>query len=274
MRLSRYIPSALRQHLRQRALAFVQREEVRKLLDEFEPIADREKFVSGRYVDLLRTLATIRACLPPHPRVLLDVGANEGDFTRAALALLGIDRAICFEPDADLNPAIRRGIDPSRLVVHNVALADRVGRDVFFVHPVKAMNSLLTSDAAVIGEKFHYDAAGIVQREVDVDTLDGVLSRSPGEREVRYLLKLDTQGNELEVLKGATVTLSRTDACLIEFMFCTPYERLSGFDDLINLMRERRFTCKGALTVMRRPSHEVSGVDFLFVHDEVAATAG
>jgi 2-oxoglutarate dehydrogenase E1 component len=46
-------------------------------------------------------------------------------------------------------------------------------------------------------------------------------------------LKVDTQGNEIEVLKGAESVLARTVACVVEHMFYTPYQGQASFAELL-----------------------------------------
>ena len=78
-------------------------------------------------------------------------------------------------------------------------------------------------------------------------------------------IKIDTQGNELNVLKHSIQTLKYTKVLLIEFMFLNPYKNDFSFFDLISFLNKHDFICKGALTIFKRPSKKISGVDFLFV---------
>ena len=52
----------------------------------------------------------------------------------------------------------------------------------------------------------------------------------------KFILKIDTQGNELNVLRQGQKVLECTEMCLIEFMFFSPYKTNYTFDDLVTFM--------------------------------------
>ena len=148
---------------------------------------------------------------------------------------------------------------------HECALAGTAGEATFFVHADRSMNSLVPADEAVLRRTFNtYDVSATSERRVRTCRLDDVLSDELA-NDSRFFLKIDTQGNEQSVIAGAPGVLERTDICLVEFMFCTPYRTEYGFRDLIDQMDDAGLQCKGPLHAFRRATHEISGVDFLFV---------
>ena len=174
-------------------------------------------------LDLIRTLLSVRAIMKSRPRVLLDVGAHRGVFAKYAAKILGCCRAECFEADKDLLDELRLSLREIDNVIHEIALSNRSGRADFYVHGSRGMSSLLTADPKILATKF--PGAGNVEilcRDVPIATLDSYTCSGAELSSERYFLKIDTQGNELQVLEGAQETLCRTDGCLIEYMFCTP----------------------------------------------------
>lgn len=55
------------------------------------------------------------------------------------------------------------------------------------------------------------------------------------------LLKVDVQGYEQSVLRGATEVLRRTRAVLLEINYIDHYENATRFDDVYQLLRDADF---------------------------------
>jgi len=246
--------------MHERARYFVQQRNIQRLLDS--------QGISGPWldsVDFLQTLTSIRAILDIVPPVLVDVGAHRGHFARAADQVLGFERIICIEPDAELLEELNAAVPKNKTTVRQVALAETEGTSNLFIHEDRSMNSLLEADIEVLRTKFPtYRHDSIYQRKVNTTTLDCLLKEEGALNGTELFLKLDTQGNELSILRAGSLTLGSTRACLVEFMFCTPYMQTSEFHELVDFLRDQGLRCRGALNIHRRPSHEVSGVDFLF----------
>jgi FkbM family methyltransferase len=73
--------------------------------------------------------------------------------------------------------------------------------------------------------------------EVDVVTLDSVSHRWPGP----YVLKLDVEGAELDVLRGATRTLADTDLIIMEMSVLPRYEGECSFADRLGFLDRAGF---------------------------------
>lgn len=216
--------------------------------------------------ELLETLASVSSLLETVPPILVDVGAHKGAFARAADKVLDFQRIVCVEPDADLIGELSRNVPSGKTSIHQVALAEAEGSAELFVHADRSMNSLVVADQEVLRTKFPNDRHdAVTSREVRTTTLDSLLIEAGILDGRNVFLKLDTQGNELNILHAAENTLRCTAACLIEFMFCTPYRTTATFRDLLQFLVENGLECRGALNIQRRPSYAVSAVDFFFV---------
>jgi len=189
-----------------------------------------------------------------------------GTFASAADAIFNFKSIVCVEPDQDLLPMLRSAVRNPSKAIYNTALSDRAGTQQFHVLEDRRMSSLLAPDPQVLREKFPKCKGTQVARPmVSTMTLDELVQGEPLVQGRRLLLKLDTQGNELAILRKGTAALAQTGACLVEFMFTTPYERVFTFRELIDFMDDHGFVCIAVTDVMRRPTHEISGTNFLFV---------
>ena len=100
-------------------------------------------------------------------------------------------------------------------------------------------------------------------KTISVTILDALVSKHDISGE-NILLKLDTQGNELDTLKKREKNLEQSVICVVEHMFVYTYKIGYKFKYLMDYIG---FTCKGPLTISYRPSGEISSVDFLFIQE-------
>lgn len=214
--------------------------------------------------ETLTALETIKNHLK-EATLLLDIGAHKGVFAKAANTFFNFEQTICFEPNSKLESHILRNTQSINCIIENLALSDKEGEIEFFLHEDDSMNSTLESDSKTLREEFPWDNPDLVQQTIiPTITLDSYIEKK-GLSGKKCFLKLDTQGNELNILKHSTEVLRNTEMILTEYMFFTPYQRTFSFYDLIEFMKQHGFECKGPLSISKRPSHKVSAVDFLFV---------
>ena len=167
----------------------------------------------------------------PHP-VILDVGANDGETVATFLRRFPDARILAFEPYAPLYQRLRRRFRHATTVeTLNVALGATSGTARLHLYSGHRMNSLLRLDA----DPANPMASGFAEKgsvSVPVATVDDVA------RERRLpridILKVDTQGYDLEVLRGAGSQLAarRVGAVLLEVNFVPMYERQASFTEL------------------------------------------
>ncbi|MGH9432797.1 MAG: FkbM family methyltransferase [Terriglobia bacterium] len=129
----------------------------------------------------------------------VDVGGNKGDFSLLAARAVGTaGRVLCFEPETQNVHWIRKSVELNgyhNVTVFEMALGDRDEEAQLYLGAKSGWHSLLSSQPHGSGQ-----AVKVKKR-----TLDSVLAEI-GQR-VADVIKIDVEGAELEVLRGAEGTL-------------------------------------------------------------------
>lgn len=162
----------------------------------------------------------------------LDVGANVGQYAEK-LRDLGYARDIVsFEPGSEAFSALKaRSFADSRWLVRECALSDHVGEVVLHV----SENSVSSSLLPVQEEHLAADSSvrAIRSESVSASTIDAQVAELPGDK---LWLKLDVQGHEIDVLRGATATLERTMVVQAELSFGELYAGQSSWLALCEML--------------------------------------
>ena len=213
---------------------------------------------------------------------LVDVGSAGGLHDRWR-ALQPILSAILFDPREGA-PSGRLG--PGQTRVYPVALSDRSGSAELYLTALANMSSFLRPDAERLGRyrKKGSDVALTGTQSVPVERLD-VLAATDGFRP--DLLKVDTQGSELMVLKGAEHSLRTVVLAEVEVSFFQRYvdqplmgdieSWMAGRDfELIELYRLKRYRAANSLG-LRHPlqggdlrSGRIAYGDAIFLRSEAS----
>lgn len=140
---------------------------------------------------------------------MVDVGANVGNFALEGASAVGPQgRVIAFEPhprvfrflseNLKLNPSLK-------ITATQTAVSDHKGQSIMEDGRRDDMNALTESRSAA--------NSGVPSVTVPTITLDEALAEEPGKID---LLKIDVEGAEMHVLRGAGKTLERSEALMIE----------------------------------------------------------
>jgi FkbM family methyltransferase len=221
----------------------------------------------------VRVAAAVKAVCP-HFDALVDVGAHRGRFAQVLCSFWAFDHIVCVEPDESLHAELSVAL-AGRATIHSVALGPRPGQTAFFIHPNKSMSSLKPVESGTFVSKFpYYRTDDIRSQELTVQTLDWLLSQDGLERRRDILLKLDTQGSELEILRSGGKRLPHVSACIVEHMFWGGYRQVPEARDLLEFMHASAFTCRGVVDLTFRCSGEPACADFLFTRRQAPAGDG
>lgn len=177
-------------------------------------------------------------------RTIIDVGANRGQFAFMIQPFFPEAVIYCFEPQRDVaarleNRAHKAGID-DRLVVFGVGLGNFNGL-------VKINRAVNTTDTSLLKMTDYFmgiykSPSVFVPEEVMIRRLDDLRFKIWPE----LMVKIDVEGYESQVLRGAERTLAEAKVLYIEVTFLK--ERYGGqplFDELYSRVRAMGFECAG-----------------------------
>lgn len=195
--------------------------------------------------------------LKDEPLGIIDIGARGG--VHPLFEPLGeFAQILNFEPDAAecarLEQAARQHSPFANAAFEAVALGAVEGTAELHRLAVETNDSLRPPNAGVIERYDMQKWAEIGRQTVDLRTLDSVLFQDRKEEPSwGELIKLDTQGTEAEILRGAQRTLGeRTIGIVTEVSFFELYQGQALFSELERLLRSSGFAFYGLLNATSR----------------------
>ena len=187
---------------------------------------------------------------------VIDVGANKGQFATYARLRWPRARLICFEPLPEPRATLAR-VTRGRAELHGCALGASAGEAEMHLASRTDSSSLLA-----LGERqkaiFGMDESGRLR--VPIERLDACI-RPPLARP--SLLKIDVQGFELEVLKGATGLLPEIDVVYVEDSFIELYQGQALHEEIEGLLQTAGFRLDGCFNEFTHQGERIQA-DLLF----------
>lgn len=199
--------------------------------------------------------------------ILLDVGANIGQFVKAIRGAGFRRRVVSFEPlkDAHAQLVAESRSDPDWLVAERVAIGAEEGEVVINV----AGNSFSSSVLNML--PVHENAApgsSLVGTERAMLAPLDVAARDYVQEDDTVFIKIDTQGYEEHVLQGASEILGQAVGLHVELSFVPLYEGQPLFHEMVERIREDGFCLWGIWPGIHDPeSGRMLQVDATFFRD-------
>lgn len=175
------------------------------------------------------------------PALIFDVGAHQGSMVDYFRRRFPRSRVHGFEPDpATFATLTARCAGDPQVTLTNAALSDRAGRLSFNRGHYDATSSLFPRNTT--GRRYYNSRYSMLETiEVESLTLDDYCQRA-GVQTIN-LLKLDTQGAELSILRGANGLLEAgaIDVIVTEFFYVPHYEGAPLLDEIWSFLRSKRY---------------------------------
>lgn len=210
------------------------------------------------------------------PGTVFDVGAYVGDWTRSSAQVFPTAQFVMVEPVPARRPQLAEV--EVELAGRAVVCQELLGREVRDAVPFTVMGT----GSSLFEENTPFPRERI---ELPMRTLDQLASGAAAP----FLLKLDVQGAELEVLEGATETLAHCEAVVLETSLLEYNRGAPLFAEVVAFLRARDLVLFDLCGGLRRASDgALFQVDCVFVpersnlrsarqfwsHEATASTAG
>ena len=176
------------------------------------------------------------------PRQIFDVGAYQGDFARYSLKIWSNAKVACFEAlDHKVSELNQLASSNPGIQVFPVLLGAQ-SNDKVPLHEVETASSILVEHVTQnFPVTFHQ------MRTIDQIVDKNFDGRSPD------LLKIDVQGYELEVLKGAEKTLPQIQVILAEVNLLDIHQNVPLFAEFVGWLNEHDWVAYDICGLTRRP---------------------
>lgn len=145
--------------------------------------------------------------------VVLDVGANSGSYAAELRRVAPDARILAFEPHPRTFEQLRARLEGCRVEMNQIALGEEEGAMELYDFADADGSTQASLSRASVGLYTN----DVVAHPVAVKTLDGILAENRIDRVA--LLKVDTEGFDIKVLRGGRAAIDAKRIALIQFEF-------------------------------------------------------
>jgi FkbM family methyltransferase len=228
----------------------------KKLISKFIP----DKFIKRLKDDLgvpsqQKSLLLLKK-LGFSPNYVLDIGAYEGNWAIEFNQIFPAAKIMMIEGQQQKQEIL---LQKKELLQHSEVRIALLGAEN------KIVEFNIYDTASSVYKEDNETGASIEERELRL--LDEILSNTVFSKP--DFIKIDTQGFELEILKGAMKTLQSAKAVLLEVSFLPIYKGAPLAAEVISFMEKNNFVVYDICSLMRRPYDKaLFQSDFLFLQKD------
>ena len=184
--------------------------------------------------------------------VFLDIGAHEGESIKLFSKNFKINKIYSFEPSPISYQILQKNIKNfknnfyTEIIAENIALGNS-NENIIMKHIIESSSSTirdLNMNSKYFKKKFFFLKNSVNQnlfKEIKVKQM--LLSKYVDENKIENIdfIKIDTEGYELEVLKGAKDILYKVKYILFEHHYDDMILKNYFFSDISNFLKENNF---------------------------------
>jgi FkbM family methyltransferase len=202
--------------------------------------------------------------------IIFDVGAYIGEVTKTYMNVFPGAGIYCFEPYAESYRQLEKLSESKTIHTYQTAVSDHTGRTKLHINTDLTCNSLFSRPES---GPIYYPEKARNTGEIDVDTttIDSFCERESIER--IDILKLDVEGAEIKVLKGASNRLSKKNIYLIytEVMFVPHYEGGCLFHELTGFLEQYEYSLFNIYNLKRAKNGQLRWANAVFLSPQARA---
>ncbi len=194
-----------------------------------------------------------------HPATIIDVGAYRGDWTKEVQPIFPKANFLMVEPQPERAATLESLTKKLPNVYFASALAGASD-------DAETAFNVLKTGSSVYAQRYKAEELTPKTITLPVQTLDTLVKKNalPGD----YFIKLDVQGYEPEVLKGATEVLKDTEVVLLEANLLNYLYDAPLLADVVTFMAERHYLPFDICELYRKNDDGVLAfVDMMFIKE-------
>jgi len=171
--------------------------------------------------------------------VIVDIGCRWG-FAEKFISDSEFFRVYGFDPDLEECRSLSRRYGQDTVSIIPVALAETAGKRTLYITQEPACSSLLPPDPELTE---NYPALQCARHVSSIEVETTTLDNWANENDVQVIdyIKIDTQGTELEILKGGINILSNVRCLEVEVEFNPIYLGQAVFSEVDMFLRDQEF---------------------------------
>ena len=151
-------------------------------------------------------------------KIVVDIGAHKGEFLKHIKKIKSIRKVYSLEPQKKVYGDLLKEIDNKKFFAYNIAISNRNGKQKMQINDFSMTSTLSKVNENSIYYKIKNLIIGTKKKKfenIKTEKLDFFTKK----RKLNKidLLKVDTEGHELNVVKSGLKTLKKTRYLLIEF---------------------------------------------------------
>lgn len=186
------------------------------------------------------------------PNTFIDIGAHVGDFTQNILKIFPQCSCYLIEANPNCGPYLQKLNQPYQIV----GLSSKQNTSKLYIENI---NNIGTG-ASIYKENTEFYSEGKYHKAtIELNTLDN-LNLFP--EQVIDLIKIDTQGSELDILNGGAKTIKRTKYIILEVSVLPYNDNAPLADAVMHKLREYSFKIEDILDY-KHLNNQIFQMDFL-----------
>jgi len=211
-----------------------------------------------------KNLNIIKKYLKKNIDVYVDVGAHNGEMIEIISNEFIVKKILAIEPNPDCYLKLKKLKYFKKLLIFNLALSDKKGFDFLKIGHISTMSTINDLNDKSVYTKFKkiimsifYFSNQIYKRKIKIkkDLLSNILKLSKIKK--IDLLKIDTEGHEFNVLKGAKNFLKNTHLVLFEFHYDDSIIKKYSYNDVNNFLQKKNFKLISKNKMILRKGYEL-----------------
>jgi FkbM family methyltransferase len=194
---------------------------------------------------------------------IIDVGANEGQFSDKIRKLFPNANIFAFEPLDTVYEKLKKNFcNDNKFEAFNLGLGEEQDQLEFDENEYSPSSSFLKLSSS-LASAFTF-AVKTKKVIVNVDRMDSIFNTR--QLEFPLLIKIDVQGFEDKVISGGIKTISTASLIICELSFVELYKGQLLFDDIFEKFKSLGFRYAGSIEQLRSPeTNQILQADGIFI---------